>query len=100
MAVTMAVCSRGRKATYTTDGLTSMFRRHCIAAKVSDFGLRDLRAKRATGDYRAGRPIRGPATSARSQECAHNGNLLERVDTGNGASERTTDDRGVEIDPN
>lgn len=43
---------------YTTDGLTSMFRRHCIAAKVSDFGLRDLRAKGATDEYRAGRPIR------------------------------------------
>ena len=39
----------------TTDGLTSMFRRHCIAAKVSDFGLRDLRAKGATDEYRAGR---------------------------------------------
>src|ERR1700680_2567141 len=35
-----------------------MFRRHCIAAKVSDFGLRDLRAKGATDEYRAGRPIR------------------------------------------
>ena len=31
---------------YTTDGLTSMFRRHCIAAKVGDFDLRDLRARR------------------------------------------------------
>jgi integrase len=43
---------------YTTDGLTSMFRRHCIAAKVRDFGLLDLRAKGATDEYRAGRPIR------------------------------------------
>ena len=43
---------------YTTDGLTSMFRRHCVSAKVSDFGLRDLRAKGATDEYRAGRPIR------------------------------------------
>jgi len=43
---------------YTTDGLTSMFRRHCVAAKVTDFGLRDLRAKGATDEYRAGRPIR------------------------------------------
>ena len=30
---------------FTTDGLTPMFRRHCVAANVSDFGLRDLRAK-------------------------------------------------------
>ena len=29
-----------------------------IVAKVSDFGLRDLRAKGATDEYRAGRPIR------------------------------------------
>jgi hypothetical protein len=29
-----------------------MFRRHCIAPKVSDFGLRDLRAKGATDEYR------------------------------------------------
>ncbi len=29
-----------------------------IAAKVSDFGLCDLRAKGATDEYRAGRPIR------------------------------------------
>jgi len=43
---------------YTTDGLTSMFLRHCVAAKVTDFGLRDLRAKGATDEYRAGRPIR------------------------------------------
>ena len=35
-----------------------MFRRHCIAAKVSDFGLRDLRAKGATDEYHAGRTIR------------------------------------------
>jgi integrase len=35
-----------------------MFRRHSIAAKVSDFGLRDLRAKGATDEYRAGRPTR------------------------------------------
>ena len=42
----------------TPDGLTSMFRRHCVAAKVSDFGLRDLRTKGATDEYRTGRPIR------------------------------------------
>jgi hypothetical protein len=43
---------------YTTDGLTSMFRRHCIAAEVSDFGLRDLRAKGATDMVRNGKDIR------------------------------------------
>ena len=31
-----------------------MFRRHCVAAGVADFGLRDLRAKGATEMYRAG----------------------------------------------
>jgi integrase len=35
-----------------------MFRRHCIAAKVSDFGLRDLRAKGATEMYRTGVSVR------------------------------------------
>jgi hypothetical protein len=38
-------------------------------------------------------------TTARSQECAHDGNLLEGVDTGDRAPERTTDDCGVKIDP-
>jgi integrase len=37
-----------------------MFRRYCgeNKANVPDFGLRDLRAKGATDEYRAGRPLR------------------------------------------
>jgi integrase len=35
-----------------------MFRRACVAAGVKDFGLRDLRAKGATDEYRAGRALR------------------------------------------
>ena len=35
-----------------------MFRRCCIEAKVTDFGLRDLRAKGATDMYRAGTDVR------------------------------------------
>jgi hypothetical protein len=42
----------------TTDRLTSMFRRHCVVAKVNDVGLRDLCAQGVTDEYRAGRPIR------------------------------------------
>jgi integrase len=34
-----------------------MFRRHCVDAKVADFGLHDLRAKGATDLYRLGRPL-------------------------------------------
>ena len=40
------------------DGIGAMFRRYCKDAKVADFGLRDLRAKGATDEYRAGRPLR------------------------------------------
>jgi len=43
---------------YTVNGLGSMFRRHCVTAGVSDFGIRDLRAKGATDMYRAGVNIR------------------------------------------
>src|SRR5207249_11949906 len=43
---------------YTVDGIGAMFRRYCKDAKVADFGLRDLRAKGATDEYRAGRPLR------------------------------------------
>lgn len=43
---------------YTVDGIGAMFRRYCKEAKVVDFGLRDLRAKGATDEYRAGRPLR------------------------------------------
>lgn len=39
---------------YSRDGIAAMFRRHCVAAGVADFGLRDLRAKGATEMYRAG----------------------------------------------
>lgn len=38
---------------YTVDGIGSMFRRHCVNAKVADFGLRDLRAKGATDMFRS-----------------------------------------------
>lgn len=38
---------------YTVDGIGSMFRRSCETAGVTDFGLRDLRAKGATEMYRA-----------------------------------------------
>ncbi|MEO8977626.1 MAG: tyrosine-type recombinase/integrase [Casimicrobiaceae bacterium] len=40
---------------YTVDGIGAMFRRYCDKdhANVSDFGLRDLRAKGATDMYRA-----------------------------------------------
>ena len=50
---------------YTRDGLTAMFRRCCVGTKerpanpkVTDFGLRDLRAKGATEMYRARIDIR------------------------------------------
>ncbi len=43
---------------YTRDGIAAMFRRHCVEAKVADFGLRDLRAKGATDMFRAKIPIR------------------------------------------
>ena len=43
---------------YTVDGIGAMFRRYCIHAKVTDFGLRDLRAKGATDIYHAGTDIR------------------------------------------
>jgi len=50
---------------FTVDGIGSMFRRYCVGSKespqenpVADFGLRDLRAKGATDEYRAGRPLR------------------------------------------
>lgn len=43
---------------YTVNGLGAMFRRHCVIAGVSDFGIRDLRAKGATDMYRAGIEIR------------------------------------------
>lgn len=39
---------------YTVGGLGSMFRRHCVKAKVEDFGIRDLRAKGATDMHLAG----------------------------------------------
>jgi integrase len=42
---------------YTRDGIAAMFRRHCVEAKVADFGLRDLRAKGATDMFRAKIPI-------------------------------------------
>ena len=38
---------------YTVDGIGAMFRRYCNKANVSDFGLRDLRAKGATDMFRA-----------------------------------------------
>lgn len=38
---------------YTVDGIGAMFRRSCVKANVSDFGLRDLRAKGATDMFRA-----------------------------------------------
>lgn len=45
---------------FTRDGIGAMFRRYCSEknANVQDFGLRDLRAKGATDEYRAGRPLR------------------------------------------
>jgi integrase len=39
---------------YSVDGIGAMFRRHCLAVKVADFGIRDLRAKGATDMYRSG----------------------------------------------
>jgi integrase len=38
---------------YTVDGIGAMFRRFCSKVSVSDFGLRDLRAKGATEMFRA-----------------------------------------------
>jgi hypothetical protein len=38
---------------YTVDGIGAMFRRYCNKANVSDFGLRDLRAKGVTDMFRA-----------------------------------------------
>lgn len=43
---------------YTVTGIGAMFRRYAEKAGVSDFSLRDLRAKGATDMYRAGVPIR------------------------------------------
>ena len=50
---------------FTVDGIGAMFRRYCVGSKerppenpVADFGLRDLRAKGATDEYRAGRSVR------------------------------------------
>lgn len=50
---------------FTVGGIGAMFRRHAVGTKkrpasprVADFGLRDLRAKGATEEYRNGRPIR------------------------------------------
>ena len=52
---------------YTVEGIGSMFRRYCMGSKghplpedemVRDFGIRDLRAKGATEEYRNGRPLR------------------------------------------
>jgi integrase len=43
---------------YTVDGIGAMFRRYCAKAQVTDFGLRDLRAKGATDMYRGGVDIR------------------------------------------
>lgn len=43
---------------YTVDGIGSMFRRYCAKAGMSDFGLRDLRAKGATDMVRAGVDLR------------------------------------------
>lgn len=45
-------------AAYTVSGVGAMFRRHCVTAKVADFGLRDLRAKGATDMYLAGGDVR------------------------------------------
>jgi len=50
---------------FTVGGIGAMFRRYAVGTKdrprtnpVRDFGLRDLRAKGATDEYRNGRPIR------------------------------------------
>jgi len=43
---------------YTVDGIGAMFRRYCVKAEISDFGLRDLRANGATDMLLAGVPIR------------------------------------------
>jgi integrase len=43
---------------YTVDGLRAMFQGYCEKAGITDFGLRDLRAKGATDMYLAGVDIR------------------------------------------
>jgi integrase len=45
---------------FTRDGIGGMFRRYCAEQKanVKDFGLRDLRAKGASDEYRGGRSLR------------------------------------------
>ncbi len=50
---------------YTVEGIGAMFRRYCVGTKeklraqpIPDFGLRDLRAKGATDEYRNGRALR------------------------------------------
>jgi integrase len=50
--------SRYPPSQYTIDGLRAMFQDARDKAKVTDFGLRDLRAKGATDMYLAGIPIR------------------------------------------
>jgi integrase len=58
--VTTAFVHRRNGKPFTRDGLAAMFRRYCVGAPthpvspvVSDFGLRDLRAKGATQMFRA-----------------------------------------------
>ena len=45
----------GKKYTYS--GLVAMFRRYVTKAKLTDFGMYDLKGKGATDMYRAGMPI-------------------------------------------
>jgi integrase len=68
-----------------------MFRRYCVGSKerpqespVADFGLRDLRAKGATDEYKAGRSVRELQhllghTSVRTTEIYLKGLVAETV---------------------
>jgi integrase len=48
---------RGDGGPYTEDGISSMFRRHAIAAGVENFAPYDCKAKGATDMYEAGTPL-------------------------------------------
>ena len=55
VGVTFVHNAKGQKYTYS--GLTSMFWRYVQKAKLSDFGMYDIKGKAATDMYRSGIPI-------------------------------------------
>ena len=78
---------------YTVDGIGAMFRRYCDAKheNVSDFGVRDLRAKGATDMYRARMDIRHIQKLLGAQERADHRDLPEGFDPRDSAPKRNAD---------